>query len=206
MDYYQGYDDAMRQARVTRSAGLLGFVVRTIVSILYSAFVYVPLLILSYVLAESMSDFYSNDVYIKIGLAIVICYLIFSAIYFLKGILIGLRQNRRASWFVLFALCLILTSGVQAVGAHAILINFFSGRNVANYEVWSWLGAVIVALLIYSHYQFLTNVAPRVVFWSYQLGYVTSNSKGTKSENVKPKKSPRYFDNSPMKVSFRKLD
>ena len=204
MDYFQGYEDAMRQARVTRAPGLFGYFVRAIISLLYSAFIYVPLLMLGYIVAESISILYSNDTYVKIALTLVNSYLIFAVIYLLKGILIGLRHQSRPLWLALFILAVLTTSGVQAIGAYMVLTEFFATREVANYQVWSSLGAVIVAALIYSHYQFLTNVAPRSVFWSYRLGFRSVKPVSHSGSESKPKSSMRYFDNAPMRISFKR--
>ena len=67
MDYYQGYEDAMRQARISRTNGLIGFVLRLMFSLAYSTFIYVPLLILSFYLAQAFFSFYSNDIYSKVS-------------------------------------------------------------------------------------------------------------------------------------------
>lgn len=206
MDYYQGYEDAMRQARVTRSTGLIGILFRTIVSISYSAFVYVPLLIFSYYIAGKLSSLYSNDLFIKIALTIIVAYLLFSFVYFLKGILIGMRNNGRILWVAIWSLCVILTCGIQAVFGQILLEDFFQARHIANYQVWSWIGACAIVILIYSHYQFLTNMAPRSVFWSYQIGFaiVQATSRKDIKLNIAPKKSVSYFENAPMKVSYKK--
>lgn len=206
MDYYQGYEDAMRQARVTRSTGLIGFFVRTIVSMTYSAFVYVPLLIFSYYIASKLSSLYSDDLIIKIGLTIIVAYLLFSFVYFLKGILIGMRNNGRVVWVAIWSLCVIITCGIQAVLGQILLQDFFEARQIANYQVWSWIGACAILILVYSHYQFLTNVAPRSVFWSYQIGFASVQSRSSKdiNQNIAPKKSVSYFENAPMKVSYKK--
>lgn len=161
MDYYQGYEDAIRQARVSRTSGLIGFIARTIFSILYGAFVYVPLFLVGYWLANKMTSLYSGDIVIKIGLTVAWAYVSFAFVYFLKGVLIGLRTGGRMAWIVIWMLCVFVTAGAQSLISQSIFETFFSARNIANYQIWSWLGAASVALLIYSHYQFLTNVAPR---------------------------------------------
>lgn len=204
MDYYQGYEDAMRQVRVRRGTGVAGFVTRLIFSVLYSAFVYAPLLILGYIVATRISHLYSNDLLIKCGLTIIISYLLFALIYFLKGVLIGLRNNGRHSWFLLWILCVTVACGSQAVLVQAWLENVFSSRSIANYELWSWIGAAIVGLIIYSHYRFLTNVAPRSVFWSYQFGFWAFQSMANTAQKAEPRKSTRYFENAPMKVSYKR--
>jgi hypothetical protein len=206
MDYHQGYEDAMRQARVSRGAGLLGFFIRTIISTLYSAFVYVPLIAFSYFLVSKISALYSNDIYIKVGLTAIVAYLLFSFVYFLKGVLIGLRTNRQIIWIAVWLICVIATCGLQAILGQNLLESFFRVRQIANYEVWSWIGASAILILIYSHYQFLSNVAPRSVFWSYKIGFVMIQPRcpGKSNINRLPKKSTSYFDNAPMKVSYKK--
>ena len=204
MDYYQGYEDAMRQARVRRGTGVAGFVTRLIFSVLYSAFVYAPLLILGYFVATRISHLYSNDLFIKCGLTITISYLLFALIYFLKGVLIGLRNSGRHSWILLWVLCVTVACGTQALLVQAWLDNVFISRSIANYELWSWIGAALVALMIYSHYRFLTNVAPRSVFWSYQFGFWAFQSMANTAQKGEPRKSTRYFENAPMKVSYKR--
>src|SRR5687768_2981629 len=126
MDYYQGYEDAMRQTRVTRSQGLIGFLLRSIVSILYGAFVYVPLLMLGYFLASRISIYYSNDIVIKCGLTVVFTYVLFAAIYFLKGMVIGMKHNSRHWWVVLWAICVTITCGVQTILAQSLFEDYFA--------------------------------------------------------------------------------
>ena len=140
----------MRQSRVRRGIGLTGFVARLIFSILYSTFIYIPLLVLSYFIATRIYDSYSNDLLITSGLTILICYLLFALIYFLKGLLIGLRNSGRNSWLVLWVLCVVLTCGSQAVLVQSWLENTFASRGIANYELWSLIGAALVGLIIYT--------------------------------------------------------
>jgi hypothetical protein len=200
MDYYQGYEDAMRQARVRRNSGLI------VISILYGAFIYVPLLLFGYWLANKISPLYSSDTIIRFALTSIFAFLSFAIIYFIKGLLIGLRTRGQSLWLILWVLCVLLTSGIQSYMAQSLLENFFHSKNVANAEMWSWLGAALVALLIYSHYQFLSNVAPRSVFWSYRLGFFSARQRAATFDKVRPLKSDSYFQNAPMKISHRKID
>jgi len=204
MDYYQGYEDAMRQASASRTTGLAGIVFRLILSLIYGAFIYVPLLIAAYLIANKMSDLYSDDVFIKISLTVTIAYILFSFVYFLKGLLIGLRSASRYAWMVIWIVCVLATCGVQFFLVQSQLEILFEARRVANNVAWSWVGAGAVALLIYSHYQFLTNVAPRSVFWAYRLGFLAVRTSKPMINSTKPESSVSYFQNAPMKVSFRK--
>ena len=196
----------MRQSRARRGTGVAGFVTGLIFSVLYSAFVYAPLLILGYfvAIATRVSHLYSNDLFIKCGLTIIISYLLFALIYFLKGALIGLRNSGCHSWILLWILSVTVACGTQAVLVQIWLENVFSDRSIAHYELWSWIGAGLVALIIYSHYRFLTNIAPRSVFWSYQFGFWAFRSMANTAKKGEPRKSTRYFENAPMKVSYKK--
>jgi hypothetical protein len=203
MDYFQGYEDAMRQARVTRNTGLLSFLFRIIISFLYNAFIYVPLLALSYLLVNKMSFLYNNDIIIKSGLTVIICYLLFAFICFLKGILIGLRNTSRLTWILVWFCCVAVTCGIQVLLTQWQLESWFSSRGVNNHYIWSWLGGLAVGAIIYSHYRFLSNIAPRSVFWSYAMGCGLIKSSKV---SMTPNRSPAFFDNTPMKVSFKRAD
>jgi hypothetical protein len=204
MDYYQGYEDAMRQARASRGSGLLGSIARLLISVLYSAFIYVPLLIFGYYLANQMSPLYSGDIFIKVALTLLIAYLLFASIYFLKGILIALRSGGRFSWILIWILCVMFTCAIQTVIAQSWFEDFLAGTNLSHYEIWSWFGSAIIAFIIYSHYRFLTNVAPRSVFWSYELGFLFGNNYNKGGDAVKAHKSVNYFENAPLKVSYKR--
>ena len=196
----------MRQTRVTRSIGLIAFLIKCLVSIIYNAFAYVPLITLSYYIAKAFSSLYSNDIFIKMGLTIIVAYLLISLVYFLKGILIGMRNNGRIFWVAIWSFCVLITCGVQAVLGQFVLQEFFEARHIANYEFWSWIGAGAIVVLIYSHYRFLSNVAPRSVFWSYKTGFAIIQPRSRNKSNIAvvPNKSARYFDNAQMKVSYKK--
>ena len=88
MDYYQGYDDGMYQARASRSTGLVGSMFRLFLSLAWGAFVYIPLLMVGYWITSQMSHLYSSEMFIKIPLTLMFAYLGFGLIYFLKGMLI----------------------------------------------------------------------------------------------------------------------
>lgn len=208
MDYYQGYEDAMGQARASRTSGLVGLVVRMSLSLFYGAFIYVPLLIIAYLLADKLSTYYSSDVYIKIAFTLTLGYFLFATVYFHKGLLIGFKCIGNYLWIPVWAFCVVITCGYQFFLTQELLEDFLEGRLIANYQFWSWLGAGAATLLIYSHYQFLTNVAPRSVFWSYHLGFqistVIGKKKNGKRNTEQAVMSHKYFENAPMKVSYKR--
>src|SRR5688572_1206287 len=136
MDYYQGYDDGIYQARVSRSTGLVGFLFRLFLSLVWGAFVYVPLLMLGYRIASEMSHLYSNEMFIKIPLTLLFAYLGFGLIYFLKGVLISLRASKKSWWILIWLLCVAATCGFQFFFVQYNLEEFLGNRNVAHFTAW----------------------------------------------------------------------
>lgn len=204
MDYYQGYDDGMYQARASRGTGLIGFLFRLFLSFAWGAFVYVPLLMAGYWIASKMSHLYSNEMFIKISLTLVLAYLGFGLIYFLKGILISLRATRISWWILIWVVCVVATCGFQFLFVQYNLEEFLGNRNVAHDTTWSWLGATLVAILIYGHYKFLTNIAPGIVFTFFNAGFKLAAKPASTQSKELPAKSAAYFENAGMRVSYRK--
>lgn len=205
MDYYQGYDDGMYQARATRSTGLLGFLFRIFLSLVWGAFVCVPLLILGYWIATSMSSLYNGEMIIKIALTLFFAYLGFGLVYFLKGMLISLRASKNKLWILIWLVCVSTTCGFQFCFVQYNLEEFLGNRNVAHFTLWSWLGAVLVSILIYGHYKFLTNIAPGSVFPFFNAGFklVKECSKVAEQKEI-PARSTAYFENAGMAVSYKR--
>lgn len=202
MNYYQGYDDGMYQTRTTRSIGLVGFLFRLFFSLVWGAFVYIPLLMIGFWISEQMKDLYSNDLLIKISLTLLIAYLVFGMIYFAKGILIALRASGKVVWILIWIICVVITCGFQFFFVQYNVELFLANRNVANYQLWSWLGASLIALMIYSHYKFLTNIAPGAVFPFFQAGFKTAMSlQQTSKAKDLPQRSRSILQNVPMQVS-----
>jgi hypothetical protein len=205
MDYYQGYQEGYLQARSNaRYYSIGGWLVQTVLSLIYLAVVLLPLLMIAYTIAETISITYSNNPIIKIGLTLGFTYLLYSILYVLKGVMIGLRDIKHKMWIPIWIVCIIFTCGLQILISQYQLQDYFNSKNVANSPVWSWLGSMSLGILIYSHYSFLTNIAPRSVFWAYKTGFYLGSVFGAKPTQNVPEKSRTLFGNAQMKVSFRK--
>lgn len=106
------------------------------------------------------------------GFALFFAYLIFCVIYFLKGIIIGLRGNNRKLWILPWTTCVILCCILPAFIIKSIVSGMFSITE--RDSIWciglSWGAFVLSALYIYGIYQFKTPTAPKILRWSYRLG------------------------------------
>lgn len=164
----QGYDEGIQQARSSHSAGIP--ILLVLAMILWKAFVYAPLLLAGYWLANMMSAMYGDGWFIKSLLTLVFAVLAAGIIYFFKGMLISLRMLGNKLWLLLAAICIILACGIQCFTVFALLQNEMKVQHIPHYSVWSGMISLLVAVLICSYYRFFTNVAPSPLLWFYEGG------------------------------------
>ena len=206
MEYYQGYQDGYWQAKSNaRYHAVGGSLIQIIFTAMHFGVVLLPLLWIAFASAESVKHTYSNDTTIKIALIALFTYLMYSLLFLLKGIIIGLREFKKGIWVLLWMACLIFTCGLQIFICQYQLETYFNSKAIANATFWSWAGSIILGFLVYSHYSFLTNIAPRSVFWAYKFGFdIMKWIYNNNGQNIFPKKSGTLFGNSKMKVIYRK--
>ena len=94
-------------------------------------------------------------------------YLFFAALYWLKGVGIGLRTRRGGLWLVPLALCVGFACLLPGLLVQLAVSHQFPAVGLA----WSWSLGAAFALLAYRRYHFTENSAPAVIHWSYQSGY-----------------------------------
>jgi hypothetical protein len=208
MEYYEGYYDGLRQRRMGLIRGLLfSYLFRTVITLIYLGIVYLPLLLISYGIADKFAQTYSNTFFVKIPLIFIIAYALYAVLYFLKGILIALKANRYKAWIPLLVFCVLVSCGLQVLVVQVQLQDFFYSRPaepINNYKFWSWLGALAIGAVVYRHYKFLTNISPKSIFWAYDKGVKTGLSYSGAATPIVAKKSEELLYNAEMKVSYRR--
>ena len=108
-----------------------------------------------------------------LGLALLFTYLIFCFIYFFKGTLIGLRAKNNRLWILPWSFCVLICCIIPALVVKATLSSMFNynEKQGAFYIGLTWGAFIFCSLYMYGIYQFKTHAAPRVLYWSYALGY-----------------------------------
>ncbi len=106
------------------------------------------------------------------GLTLVFTYLMLCIIYLLKGIMLGLRANKKGWWKVLWVLCVIITCVFPAVLAKTLVLSLFSFHNkqLVSVQLLAWAVGIFAGFYVYNIYQFLTPVVPRIFYWSFVSG------------------------------------
>ncbi len=99
-------------------------------------------------------------------------YLMLCVVFFLKGLIIGLRRKNIFWWKILWLLGVLITCFFPVLVIQSFVASFFDyeNRRLFTTQLISWGIGVAAGLYIYNIYSFLTPVAPRIFYWSLVLG------------------------------------
>jgi hypothetical protein len=176
-DFDRGYHDGYQQGKTDRATDeliktLFGFLFKC----LYYAFIFLPLIICALWITNKLKTAYGGKTIIGVMIFLICLYGLLCLIYFLKGIAIALMVNSNKAWMVIWVICVFITCGLQVLFIKFQLEEWlkpFHGKPVPNDQWWSWLGGLLTGILVYNHYKFKTDIAPKTFFWAYRRGFLT---------------------------------
>lgn len=107
------------------------------------------------------------------GFTLLFTYLILCIIFFLKGIVIGLRAKGNKLWILPWGVCVLLCCIIPAYIIKHLVISIFplTERESTWSLIAGWGAFVLSVLYIYSIYQFKTPSSPRIFNWMFILGF-----------------------------------
>ena len=157
---------------------------------LFKALVYFPLIITSFIIVSSIMK---KEVSSLLGLAVIILvsFILYLLVYFVKGILICLKSNNKLLWILPFIICVTFTC---VLPVYLVLdpVGYLvqnSNRSGNPYSVFKWIFSLAFGVYVYFRYDFLTNIAPSIAFPAYQAGINITRSILNRSYRVEAKKS-----------------
>ncbi len=111
-------------------------------------------------------------------LTILFSYLIYCLIFFLKGIMLALKSNGRRYWMLLYVLCIGITCSLPFIFIYQMFASLSEKNPQSGQEltIWGFVIGGVVSYLAYQKYKFLTDIAPRSVFWAYNAGFKVGRS------------------------------
>lgn len=138
---------------------------------LFKALVYFPLIFTSFAIVSSIMK---KEVSSLLGLSVVILvsFMLYQLIYFLKGIIICLKSNKRLLWIFPFIICVAFTCILPVyivLDPIGYLVKNGSHAGTEN-NVIKWIFSLAFGIYVYFQYNFLTNIAPGIAFPAYQAG------------------------------------
>lgn len=105
-----------------------------------------------------------------IGLLILFTFLAYQAVYFVKGLLIGLKNKSNLLWVPLFIICISFTCLFPALFIHNNIRPWLHTISPNSGNLMAWLTSILMGIYVYSRYHFLTNIAPMAALFAYQFG------------------------------------
>jgi hypothetical protein len=193
MAYYQRVEGRGRYQRSSWRGLVISILAKSILRLIHFLIVYLPLVLLTWPLSFLLTKLIGLTPIAQLAVELCASYLVFALIYFAKGMIIGLKESKK-NWFVVWIFTVLSTCAVQSFLSHQYITSYLGTSGAAT--LTGWAGAALVGLLMYNYYKFLTNVSPKIVYWSYSLGYRAANFHKTPS--MFPQKSQSVFHNSPL--------
>lgn len=130
---------------------------------------YLPLWFAGYLITSLILQ-KNDDGLAWIGLIILFAILIYQIVFFIKGIIIGLKNKGNLIWLPLFILCLSFTCLLPTWLVYKNIQPYFNKVSPASGNVLTWIVSISFGLYAYSRYHYLTNIVPLAASLSYQLG------------------------------------
>lgn len=188
MDYQQGYDDGYNQRQADKASGrLISSLLQLTFKLTYMFIMSLPLILISHWMSNQLGIDYKSEPFIKTGLIILLSYIIYCIFYFIKGIVISLKANRRVLWIPVLIFSVLFICSLQMKFVQAEFEQWLKPITT-DYELWSGLGSLLIGALLYVRYNFMKDT-PYLVLWAYNLGLGISLSIKNPVDN-----SPNHRD------------
>lgn len=157
---------------------------------LLKALVYFPLFFTSFIIVSSIMK---KEITSLLGLSIVllVSFILYLLVYFIKGILICLKSNNRIVWILPFIICVGFTCILPVylvLDPIAYLVKSPSHAQTENNTV-KWIFSIAFGVYVYYRYDFLTNAAPSIAVPAYKAGIDITTAILSRSYRVKARES-----------------
>jgi|GEM_PF-769377 len=164
-------EEAKEERNSEASMGLFSMLAVFFLFLLKIAAIFGVFIYAGYLLSQKMLGDGADKLKIW-GFALFFTYLIFGIIYFLKGIVVGLRQREKKLWILPWLICVLLCCAFPAFFIRSAFSGMFNPAQQKEiwYTIISWGVFGISLVYIYNIYQFKTPSAPQIIYWSYRLG------------------------------------
>lgn len=136
---------------------------------LLQALVYLPFWFCGYLLSTLLLE-KQDSVWAWLITTVIFGVLLYQLLFFIKGIMIGLKDRNNAWWIVLFIICCTFTCIAPAWIVFQNIQPLVANWTTTASDTLSWLFSIAFGCWVYSRYHFLTDVAPRAAYPIYQLG------------------------------------
>lgn len=118
--------------------------------------------------AESLHE---GKTYMIITFTIIFAFLIWGLIYFLKGLLIGLKAKKHSFlWMSLFVLLTLFITIPPGLVFGEIFYYVTQNIEIPHHHAWGWAIGLFFAYKAYQQFDFLHDYAPLRVFRFYKAG------------------------------------
>ncbi len=163
--------EARIKAESKTATDLMFSLVRLIINLGIMAVLFGPFFYASFLAAQKLLGSPSTEAKVWMA-AILLFYIMYCIIYFLKGIIIALLSRSNNWWILPWSICVLLCCVIPAFFVKVLVGSMFFATQQKDTlcQVLSWGAFVLSFLLVYEMYKFKTPSAPTLFYWSYKWG------------------------------------
>ena len=131
------------------------------------AFIYLPVFCVGYHLSNLAMSPVDRSLH-HLVTALLFSYGVYLFIFFLKGLLLSLKERGNRWWIFLFLFCVVFTC---LLSPYFVVGPLFGTLLRWHFSSWlTWVLTVAFGLLIYTKYKFLAPSAPALARFAFELG------------------------------------
>jgi hypothetical protein len=144
------------------------------IKLVFKAIIYSPLLVTGYIITVKILN--KNEHALSWLILIpVFSFALYQLVYFVKGLIIGLKSRKNYFWIFLFLVCVGFTCLFPVYLLRAIIKDLIIVSSKENYRIISGLIGAFFGIFIYKRYLFLTDTAPSIAYPAYSMGIALSS-------------------------------
>ena len=134
-----------------------------VLALFFRCLVFSPLVLTGYWITSRLLDQHTSGLWCILSIAVQSC-LLYSFVYFLKGILVGLKKTGSWLWVFVWLPLVLYTCILPVWFVYHPIVQYVHDPELA------WFISILFGCYIYTRYRFHSNITPRVVYPMYQAG------------------------------------
>jgi len=139
------------------------------IKIIFRLTVYLPFWFAGYLITSKIL-IKNEDPLTWIALIILFALLAYQVTFFIKGLIIGLKNKGNLFWLPIFIVFICFTCVLPTWFIHNSIQPWLHIISPNSGNLMAWLTSIFFGIYVYSRYHFLTDIAPMAALFSYQLG------------------------------------
>jgi hypothetical protein len=163
----ESYSDYMKRHKAAlQSQGKQQYSGRFLLLLFKGAAAGIPVVYAGYITAGKVCGHAAG--FLTLCCTLLLAYVYFACIYYIKGYIVALRQKQQALWKLLWCICKSFSCLMAALAVHSLLQQYCLPETTIALKVLYWSIAALIGIAAAYSYNLTSSGAPKFVYWSYR--------------------------------------